>query len=230
MIDQIAIQMAEIMKQISKKKTPILLAMFCLEALLFTGCKESGESSSKSANIRVEAVMMVNASDLVRSTVSSILIQNGNSEELSFERNDLDGYQNPRCNSDRCRVFGDKNDQIKSLPLLAYWLDQSYKAQPTFGDWLFTGSFCIDGLGKGGADCDTDGSDNEELIAMLPWVKKEYCESISFLITYELQPSYSQLSCCQPHKRVRHLLYDAACSQNLATTTYSSVIVSALSD
>lgn len=163
----------------------IISLLISLLVLTLGACKKSDAEAGRTPQqaLRTDAIAMMHLAGEAQSASVAILTKmkrdRQNSEIISFERESDDGYHNPRCNDLSCRVFGEDDTQAKYLPPQDRWLDPSSREQPGFGEWVFSGSVCIPGIGEGGPDCNRDGVDNEELIAFLPWVRREYCEAIS---------------------------------------------------
>jgi len=117
----------------------------------------------------------------IKKAVLRALEKNGYDHNvLSFETEYLEGYKNENCEEPYCRIFNPEGGEIAYRIPSADWLDSVYKDHPLFGKWIFTGSLCIGSDKKNlPQQCDKDGQDNEELVAILPWVKKDLCEVIN---------------------------------------------------
>lgn len=164
----------------------ILLAIILFVALTYavnSGMNGSGKSggaeSAKSA-----AASILNNATMMQQAVNRIMLTNGCKEtELSFE----DPYDNNYVNNARadgsCKLFGDKGGGLEYPVPDSNWLDKSQTsvAPNFFGKWYFSNNVCVLGVSTGGvSDCWNNGTvTDNELIAFLPFLKKDVCQAIN---------------------------------------------------
>lgn len=99
--------------------------------------------------------------------------------EISFETDMLDNYENPACIKNDCRVFLPDGGKISYQKPHQEWLDHHFSSEAYFGEWLYTGTACIPGLGAGhDTSCGGD-TDQLELIAILPYLHKDICITLN---------------------------------------------------
>jgi hypothetical protein len=56
------------------------------------------------------------------------------------------------------------------------WLNDAFQTDAGYRQWLFPSDTCVqDYPGKDAADCSGDSLDNEDLVIMLPYIRKELC-------------------------------------------------------
>jgi hypothetical protein len=159
----------------------ILIAVVLFAALSFAvtmggraGSRDAGTETTqiKAARLSQDSVGLERAIIRLRITMKTA------DDAISFENQTLGGYINPACSVDDCKVFRpDGGQSLYTLPD-PDWLDQTQSAQPDFGQWIFTGSTCVPGVGGGHTDCDTN-PNNYELVAYVPWLSRATCIQVN---------------------------------------------------
>lgn len=117
-----------------------------------------------------------------RQAVQDLRISNGcEDEDISFEHADLSGYTHSPVADDDCKVFGFSGGAgLSYVAPPAEWLDSTQSAKTRYGEIVFSGEVCVAGLPDGAWNgCDSDSIDNEELLMIVPFVKKDICLRIN---------------------------------------------------
>lgn len=155
------------------------VALFAALGLAVTrGMRGGGEEVIAEEAARLRAVAIVQYGNSLRAAVQALRVEGVAPDRLSFETPLLSGYANSACGDDSCRVFGTGGGVAYRAPDSG-WLDSAQSAQPLYGQWYFPAQLCAQGVGSGGAGCDSDGADNEDVVAILPWVRREVCAAIN---------------------------------------------------
>jgi len=116
----------------------------------------------------------------LRQTVQNIRISNGcEAEDISFENTVLGGYTHSPVASDACKIFNVSGGGMNYRIPPEEWLDTSQSAQTLYQEWYATGATCAVNVGSGTTTCESDGDDNEELVAIVPYVMKSICIAIN---------------------------------------------------
>jgi hypothetical protein len=151
----------------------IMLGVVLFGALMFIASRGMNESpqSISGKRARIVAAEVLDTAQTFERAVARLLSRGVSENDLSFENATVAGYAHAGCADATCRVFDGQGGGIG-------W--SSSPADANDGSaWLFTGHTCVSGLGQGGAGCESDGLANEELVAVLPNMKKEVCEEIN---------------------------------------------------
>lgn len=159
----------------------ILIGVALFAALGFAvtrGMRGGGEGIIATEVARTRATDIVQYGNSLRDAVQALRIEGVAPAGISFETALLVGYANTACTEAACKVFDTGGGLGYRTPVEA-WLDAGQSAQPLFGQWYFAANVCVEDIGGGGAGCDSDGSDNEDLVAFLPWVRREVCIEIN---------------------------------------------------
>lgn len=99
-------------------------------------------------------------------------------EEISFEATGLTGYNfSTRA---ACKVYDPAGAGMAYFAPSAEWLDGAAAGGSSiFGQIYFPSNVCVQDVGDGSTGCEADGKDNEELLVIVPFVKKEICTQIN---------------------------------------------------
>lgn len=161
----------------------IFVAVLLFAALSFTVSQtnQGGGSKQNEELIQLHATEILQYSNGLQRAVRSMRIDGLDFSELSFENNFVAGYENPSCNDDSCKIFHINGGGMSyQAPLENDWIDKSNNGQPFYGEWYFPGEVCVLDVGSDtGAGCNSDSISNEEVIVILPWIKKVLCEKIN---------------------------------------------------
>jgi hypothetical protein len=99
---------------------------------------------------------------------------------LSFENPYTDGYANPGCHSAECMLFDPFGGGATYRKPNEDWLDETMKTSPAYGEWVFPSNLCVKNLPEMGFQpCNIDGTDNEEVAMLLPFVHENICKGIN---------------------------------------------------
>jgi hypothetical protein len=116
----------------------------------------------------------------MRQTAQVLKISGCAETDISFENDTVAGYEFGTPGPDKCRVFRTPGGALNYVVPSSEWLDSANAAQARYGEWYFLGETCVYDVGTGSTDCATTGatSDNE-LVAVLPWIKESLCVAIN---------------------------------------------------
>lgn len=102
--------------------------------------------------------------------------------DISFENPLLPDYAHDPSVADSCKMFEAAGGGVVYIRPPEDWLDTKLSAKPAlYGQWFFPANVCVPGVGSnnGETPCSTDGEDNEDIIAVMPYIRKELCMAIN---------------------------------------------------
>lgn len=161
----------------------ILIAVALLAALSYavaSGNRSAGSGLDKErvdlavSEIQDYAGVMVNA-------VAQLKLRGCADTHISFENNRVADYDNGNAPSDgTCDVFSVAGGGVQYKAPQAIWLDSAIpNTVDNHGEIIFTSSACIDQIGTGITDCDSDGGSTAELLMIIPYLKADICTEIN---------------------------------------------------
>ncbi|MCE7887765.1 MAG: hypothetical protein DYH13_09745 [Alphaproteobacteria bacterium PRO2] len=120
----------------------------------------------------------------MRQAAQTIKISNGCADmDISVENGAVAGYTHTSVATDNCKLFHSDGGGLVYQPPVAEWLDDSISPAPALrGQWYFPANTCVPETGSAGAGCESDSADNEAIIAVLPYIKKQLCIQINNLL------------------------------------------------
>jgi hypothetical protein len=119
----------------------------------------------------------------LRQAAQNIKISNGCMDaDISFENGIVAGYEHTPVAADNCKIFHPDGGGIVYQQPVAEWLDVIAPPPTLHGEWYFAGDVCAIGTGSAPNNCESDGTDNEAIIAFLPYLKKSLCVEINELL------------------------------------------------
>jgi hypothetical protein len=159
----------------------IAVALFGALAYVVTKGSRSGVGNVNKEKYGLNVSQLTQYPLAVRAAVLRLSTTTGKgSENVSFDWPGWGNtaYQHAVPVEDENKVFHPKGAGVPfQKPDTQKMLDQNQSSQPGWGQWLFTGTTCIPGLGTGDdATCNSSPT-QMDLIAILPYVKKELCEA-----------------------------------------------------
>jgi hypothetical protein len=132
---------------------------------------------------RLYADELLNYARAMRQSTQNVKINGCADLNISYEAAGLTGYTHTPAAADACKIFHEKGGAVNYLVPSTDWLDMNVNPAPALrGQWFFLLGFCVPGVGNALANCETDGTDNETLMAMLPYVRKEVCVEANKLL------------------------------------------------
>lgn len=162
------------------------IALFAALSFAVANIMRSGTADPKRETMALYASDVIQYGDGLKRAVQAMNIRGLPDHMISFETHQIANYQHPApvppattCQSDSCRVFQPSGGGMTYMPPPDSWLDSTGVAQALYGEWFFPAGVCVQNAGTGDTGCESDGEDNEELVAILPWVRKELCVAIN---------------------------------------------------
>lgn len=160
----------------------ITIALFA--ALSFTvGEMLRGEGSPEQISSEKAKLVIGEVLDYgikLRQVVQTLRISGAcETDMISFTRTGADGYEHSPAAADSCKIFHSSGGGLNYTEPSASVLDAASSGAALYGDWYFPRDVCVEDVGDGGAGCDSDGLDNEDLLAVLPYVRRQICIEIN---------------------------------------------------
>lgn len=161
----------------------IFIAVALFAALSFTVSQmmTGGQATPKSELANIQAAEVMQFSDALRRAVNTLKIRGFDSTEISFDGvTSLTGYENSNCGADECQVFSTDGGGVIFQAPDEKWFDDDNYLQDLYGNWYFPSGLCVVGVGSDTTEtCHSDGDDNEDIVAILPWIHKTLCLEIN---------------------------------------------------
>jgi hypothetical protein len=153
----------------------ILIAIILLAALTYTVVR----SSRSRGNLSPETVIfsstsLMRAADDVHNAVQNLMSGGTDVTLLSFENAAVTGYTNATAAAVN-KVFDPAGGALRYPVPEMNWLDTSLSAQTYYGQWYFPANLCVASVGSGATSCSGDAVDNEDIVMILPYIKKDIC-------------------------------------------------------
>lgn len=118
-----------------------------------------------------------------RQGIQMLRVSNGCSDTgVSFETPALSGYTHSPIVADKCKLFHQSGGGLVYVPPPEEVLDMGYSPAPALrGQWFFPADTCVPEIGTApaGTGCNSDSADNEAIIAVLPFIRKNICVQIN---------------------------------------------------
>lgn len=161
----------------------ILIAIALVAALTIT-ITRSTDTVEQSGDVERERISASNVMSYAKSLDQAVKQMSGrgvSENAISFDVRFLSGYANPSCADSSCKLFeasgGGQNYKVPPSD----WLDSTQSAQPSYGEWYIPEALCVAGVGTGDSGCGSDSTNNEDLVLVLPWIKRPLCLQINKL-------------------------------------------------
>ena len=171
----------------------ILIAVVLFAALSFAITMSNRSGSDVNTDmVRVAASQIIQSGIDIEAGVLRLRVSQAVSDaDISFENPMLEDYENPGCTRDQCRVFSPTGGQISYNKPHPEWLNRKFSTEPSFGEWLYTGTSCIPGQGTGNDAGCAGHPEQLELLAVLPYLTREICIELNKKLGVPLQPDGS---------------------------------------
>lgn len=170
----------------------VLLGVALFTALAFVISRGMRSDSATGISQRQSELAAVDIIDYAQGLERAVtkLRQRGVSEnDIDFTNAFVAGYSHTPVQPSENKVFERAGGGVS-------WKDGPPDANDG-SPWLFTGATCIPDVGAGGAGCESDGVNNEELLAVLPNLKVSVCQEIDKRLGITAIPSGGTISASQ---------------------------------
>ena len=158
----------------------IAVALFAALGYAITQSSRGGGKNADAEKLSLQAAQIVQYAGSIKFAIDRMRYGWGYRDtEISFENSTVAGYTNANCTSTDCKVFDTAGGGVAYDAPKEEWLDSSQSAQALYGEWYFPVGVCIPFVGTGETGCQGDGLDNEELVLILPYVRKALCLEIN---------------------------------------------------
>ncbi len=157
----------------------ILIGIVLFAALSFTMSRinRGGSNFAGAEQLGLRAGEILDYARSLRTAAQTLQAAGIPDTLISFENPQEAGYTNASCAKDSCKIFERGGGGLSYTDPLVMWLDESRSASPNFGHWLFSGLNAVTDIGTDGA-----GNSSVELLAILPWIKKDLCVKLNDLL------------------------------------------------
>jgi hypothetical protein len=162
----------------------ILLAIVLLVALTLTitHFSNTAQQTGSTDLERIQASSILRYSKTLEQTIEQMQNHDISVNSLSFDTPEITGYANAACTTDDCKLFKTAGGGQTYQPPDTAWLDQNQSAQAFYGQWIFTGKICVQGVGNYsetiGVSCSAAAS-NSDLVMLLPYVSLGVCLTLN---------------------------------------------------
>lgn len=152
----------------------ILLAVSLLAALAYAVAQggRSSLSGMSGERARLFATEIIEYGNVMSNAVAQIRLRDYSDTQVSFENDIVSGYTNSNCSSDECKVFALDGGGVHYMRPDDEWLDAAQSASLRYGEiYIHSQSHVVD-----------VGSENDDLILFIPYLKKEVCMAVNKLL------------------------------------------------
>lgn len=164
----------------------ILIAVVLFAALAYSVAEMMRGGNPNTINVeqsRLAGNEILGYAQSMRQAAQNMKISNGCADmDISVENSTVAGYTHTPVATDNCKMFHSDGGGLVYQPPVDEWLDIAVPAPPLRGQWFFPANTCAPGTGSAAAGCDSDSTDNEAIIAVLPYLKKQICVQINDLL------------------------------------------------
>lgn len=158
----------------------LAIAMFAALSFAVANIMRSGGGDPNREVMQLQSTDVIQYADALKRAAHGMQIRGIEDSHISFETPALTGYApHASCSSDDCRLFRPSGGGVSYTPPPSDWLDPTAEGETLYGEWFFPVGTCVEDIGTGGAGCQNDATDNEELIAILPWIRRDLCVQIN---------------------------------------------------
>lgn len=155
-------------------------ALFAALSYTVANMMKSGDPSRVAEEkSRLYAGEILDVGRQLREAVQDLRISNScRAEEISFENPVVGGYN--FSTREACKIYSPAGGSLSYYEPAKDWLQGSAAAASTlFGQIYFPNNVCVQDVGEGGAGCESDGLNNEDLVMILPFIKPDVCKQIN---------------------------------------------------
>lgn len=166
----------------------IAVALFAALAYAVTRTGQGGSGGPGKEQLRLEAANIIGYANLVEQTVNRMRLINGCTDTtITFENSVVSGYAYAGSPADKsCNVFDPAGGGLAFQSPKLSVLDPAQSAQTRYGQYYFTASTCIDGLGPTGAGDSVTGchlsSVSYDIFLTLMYVRSDVCKEINNIL------------------------------------------------
>lgn len=157
----------------------IFIAIVVFAALSFAVSRGNREGVATVDRERadLQATQILDYTGMIRRSLQNMKINGIKDTEICFDHTSwgFATYNHAGCSKDANKVFLPKGGGSSFQAPGEQLLDESLRAQAGWNQWHFTGANRVVGVGE---DCTTDGECNE-LLLVLPYVKREICAALN---------------------------------------------------
>lgn len=154
----------------------VLLGIILFAALAFTVSRGFQSSTTQTLTNREAELATSDILDMAQKlarAVDTVRRKNCSENDVSFSNTIISGYAHSPVVTDKCKVFNKTGGRMSYTAPASKWLDSTKSGQSLYGQWFFTGASAVNSLESTGS----------ELLAILPYVKKEICLEINDRLT-----------------------------------------------
>lgn len=160
----------------------VAIALFGLLAFTITRTGGVGAGAGGQGRAQIAANEIVTYAQQISSAVDTIISRGALVTQVSFEAPGLAPYTHiPLAALDQNKVFSAQGGGLSYHPPKTEWLDPAYSADGLFGNWLFSGSTCVQNAGSGGVNCRLNAR-HTDLVAILPFIREDICRHINLVL------------------------------------------------
>ena len=167
----------------------VLMGIVLFAALAFVvarGMRSETTTAMSQRQAELSAVDILDYAQRLERGVTKLRQKGVSESDLDFSNGFVSGYDHAAPQPDDHKIFNGAGGGVAYLNPASGVNDGS--------PWLFPGGTCIVNVGTGGAGCNSDGVNNEELLAVLPNVRQNICDEINKRLNIAAMPSGGTLS------------------------------------
>ncbi len=172
----------------------ILIAIVLLGLLTVT-LTRSGDSTNDTGDFeqnQIAASEILTYAKSIENAVQSLLARGCSENEISFwhdsdgngTEDGSDDYYNDKSPTDRsCHVFDVSGVGLNYFQINEDYFDSNQSTETLYGENYFPSSVCVQNVGSGSTNCQSNGVNDEEILIFIPYLKENICKSINTSLT-----------------------------------------------
>lgn len=158
----------------------ILLGITLLAALTYVATRSGrGNANLSREYAMIYATEIIKHGQAIEEAVHRIMYMGTEVGHVSFNNSVVAGYDHVPAEPATNQVFANSGGGLGYTVPKAVWLDSGFSAKPLYDEWYFPSKICVDNVGTGTATCESDAASNEELLVILPFIKRDICIAIN---------------------------------------------------
>ena len=160
----------------------IAIGLLGLLTISFSRSSKNNDSGNYEQN-QIAASEILRYAKSIENAFQLLLAKGCSENEISFENSVVAGYTNPNSPSDNsCHVFHRNGAGMVYIEPDDRWLDGAGSGKPYYGQYIFSGSTCINDVGSTDStgNCATDGTTrNDDIVMFITYLTEEICNLIN---------------------------------------------------
>lgn len=132
---------------------------------------------------RLHATEIIEYGNIVAQAVGQLRLRGCDLDEMNMDNALVTGYTNAGAPADgSCNVFDVRGGGVEWRDVPQDWLDSAQSAQTEYGNLFIPIDTCVIDVGTNSSTLCNDSGSDEELLLIVPWIKREICLQLNTLL------------------------------------------------